>query len=104
MGWEYLFLIINLGRPRKMLYNHISKIKYKARIKRDTTKKVCALIVPTFSLLEQQNSCTKTLEAQIGNLSTFLSSLVLPLTETYKYRREIKLFLNYSLSKIKKSK
>jgi hypothetical protein len=101
---EYLFLIINLGRPRKMLYSHLNYMVFKTKIKRDTTKKTCTFIAPAFSLLEQSNSYAKTLEVQNGNISTFLSSLVLPLAESYKYRSEIKFFLKYTLAKIKNSK
>lgn len=86
-----------------MICSQLNNIILKTKIKRNTTKRASAFITPAFSLLEQQNSYAKTLEVQNGNLSSFLGSLILPLAETYKYRREIKLFLNYTMDKIKKS-
>lgn len=35
------------------------------------------------------------------NINSFLSSLVLPVVETYKYRREVKAFLRHTIAKIK---
>ncbi len=36
------------------------------------------------------------------NINSFLSSLVLPMIETYKYRREVKTFLKYTAVKAKR--
>jgi hypothetical protein len=36
------------------------------------------------------------------NINSFLSSLVLPVMETYKYRREVKAFLRHTLYKTKR--
>jgi hypothetical protein len=36
------------------------------------------------------------------NLNSFLNSLILPLMETYKYRREVKALLKYTAVKIRR--
>lgn len=100
-----MFITINLSCPRKILTSGIDNILLQAKIRGYTTKKFSSLILPIVnSSLISKNTSLKVLENKNGYISDFLNSLVFPLAEIYIYRKEIKIFMNYTAAKLKEPK